>query len=80
MEFEKAMKIRRSIYNLAGTSPIADEKIEAILADAITYTPSAFHSQSSRVVLLLGDRHLKLWDIVRKTLQKIVPADKFAPT
>ena len=80
MNFLDAMKKRRSIYHLTNTSPISDDKIKEILSDAVTYTPSAFHSQSSRVLLLLGDQHLKLWDIVKDTLRTIVPADKFAPT
>lgn len=80
MNFLDAMKKRRSIYHLTNTSPISDDRIKEILSDAVTYTPSAFHSQSSRVLLLLGDQHLKLWDIVKDTLRTIVPADKFAPT
>ena len=43
-------------------------------------TPSAFNSQSARLVLLLGGEHKKLWEIIRETLRKIVPADKFKPT
>lgn len=80
MNFYDAMKNRRSRYDLTNASPISDEKIKQILADAITYTPSAFHSQSSRVVLLFGTRHQKLWDLVLDTLRAIVPPDKFAST
>ena len=80
MDFYSAMKTRRSHYGLAGTSPIADSRIEEILKDAVTYTPSAFHSQSSRVILLLGDRHKKLWSIVMETLRAVVAPEKFAPT
>lgn len=80
MNFYDAMKNRRSRYDLTNASPISDEKIKQILADAVTYTPSAFHSQSSRVVLLFGARHQKLWDLVLDTLRAIVPPDKFAST
>lgn len=44
------------------------------------YTPSAFNSQSARVVLLLGKEHDKLWDITKEALRKVVPAENFAPT
>ena len=40
---------------------------------ALTYIPSAFNSQSARLVLLLGENHRKLWEIVKSTLKKIVP-------
>lgn len=80
MELYQAMKKRRSNYNLTSSSPISDSRIREILSDAITYTPSAFHSQSSRVVLLLGERHKKFWSLVEDTLRAVVPADKFAPT
>lgn len=80
MNIYDAMKSRRSRYDLTNTTPISQQRIQEILADAITYTPSAFHSQSSRVALLFGERHLKLWSIVLETLRAIVPSDKFAPT
>ena len=44
------------------------------------HTPSAFNSQSARIVLLLGNHHDKLWDITMEALRKIVPADKFSST
>lgn len=42
--------------------------------------PSAFNSQSTRIVLLLGDNHLKLWTIVKDQLRKIVPENAFPAT
>lgn len=80
MELNIVMKNRRSRYDLTGASPISDQRIQEIVEDAVTYTPSAFHSQSSRVMLLLGEDHQKLWKIVMDTLRTIVPEDKFAPT
>ncbi len=44
------------------------------------HTPSAFNSQTARVVLLLDKHHTRLWDITKEALRKIVPEDKFAPT
>lgn len=80
MDFYEAMKTRRSRYDITNASPIPKQRLEAILADAITYTPSAFHSQSSRAVLLLDEQHKKLWRIVLETLRAIVPPEKFSPT
>lgn len=80
MELYTAMKHRRSRYDLTADSPVSDRRIQEILTDAITYTPSAFHAQGARALLLLGERHQKLWAIATETLQAIVPADKFSAT
>lgn len=80
MNYYDAMKKRRSRYDLTNASPVSDQQIGQILGDALTYTPSAFHSQSSRAILLLGKRHEKLWELVMETLRAIVPADGFAAT
>ena len=80
MELQQAMRARRSRYELENRSPISSAAIETLVQDALTLTPSAFHSQSARAVLLFGDRHQRLWDIVRETLRARVPAEKFAST
>ncbi|MGO4375972.1 nitroreductase family protein, partial [Paenibacillus sp. MCAF20] len=55
--FMEAVKHRRSIYGISKQSDISDEKIAQIVQDAIKHTPSAFNSQSARIVLLLGANH-----------------------
>jgi len=78
--FHEAIKHRRSYYALSNASPISDEAIQEILYAVSTYTPSAFNSQSTRMVLLLGDAHKKLWDIVKETLRKKTSAETFVNT
>lgn len=78
--FYDAVKERRSIYAISKESPISDEKIQEIIEHAVKHTPSAFNSQSARVVLLLGKEHDKLWDITMEALRKIVPPDQFSQT
>lgn len=80
MEFSEALKHRRSRYALDGTSPIGDERIEQIIGECLQYTPSAFHTETARVIVLFGDNHTKLWDIVKETLRARVPAEAFAAT
>jgi predicted oxidoreductase (fatty acid repression mutant protein) len=46
----------------------------------VKHVPSAFNSQSGRAVLLLGKSSDEFWSMVKESLRKIVPADKFAPT
>ncbi|WP_139997817.1 nitroreductase family protein [Paenibacillus paridis] len=78
--FFDAVKSRRSIYAISKEAVISDEKIVAIVQDAVKHTPSSFNSQSARVVVLLGDNHDKFWDITTNTLRAIVAADQFEPT
>lgn len=80
MTFKEAIKNRRTYYSISNESPISDKQIEEILEFALLHVPSAFNSQTTRVVLLLGDQHKKLWDITKETLRKIVPAEQFGNT
>lgn len=79
-EFFEAVKERRTIYGIGNESPISEEKIESIVNEAVKYTPTAFNSQSGRVVVLFGDAHHTLWNIAKEALRKIIPADSFEST
>ena len=79
-DFYVALQGRRSVYGLSKEKVTSDERIQEIIETAVKHTPSAFNSQSARVLVLLGDHQNKLWDITKEILKKIVPADKFAPT
>lgn len=80
MEFNEAIKTRRTRYSIDSSATISDSKIEKMVRDAVKYAPSAFHSQSSRVILLLGVNHSKLWSIVKEILRTKVPAESFPVT
>lgn len=79
-DFKEALENRRSCYNLDNKVSISDNEIKDILNFAVKHVPSAFNSQSTRVVLLLGDHHKKLWNIVKETLRKLVSAETFKST
>ncbi|MBD7913950.1 nitroreductase family protein [Clostridium sp. Sa3CUN1] len=78
--FIEAIKERRSIYAISKESPISDEKIVEIVEDVVKHVPSAFNSQTTRTVVLLGEHHDKLWDITMEALRKIVPEKDFGST
>jgi predicted oxidoreductase (fatty acid repression mutant protein) len=79
-DLKKAIENRRTYYNISVKSPVADSEIKEIIDFAVLHVPSAFNSQSTRIILLLNDNHKKLWNIVKSVLKKIVSADAFAPT
>ncbi|MCD7901103.1 MAG: nitroreductase family protein [Bacteroides sp.] len=67
--FTEAMKHRRSYYALSNHSPLSAEEIESLINNVVTHVPSAFNSQTSRIVLLIGKHHQKLWEIVENILR-----------
>lgn len=72
---------RRSIYALNDKLPISNDEALNIIKHAILHTPSAFNSQSTRLVVLFGDDHKKLWQITEDLLRKMVNDDeKFKST
>lgn len=80
MSFLDQIKQRRTIYAIGKHVPIQKEQIEDIIKQAVRHSPSAFNSQTSRVVTLYGQSHTKFWEIVRETLRKIVPEAAFEST
>jgi hypothetical protein len=75
--FLNALVERRTVYSLTSKSSIPDERIVEIVQHSVLHSPTAFNSQSNRAVVLFGQNHTKLWDIVAESLKKILPADKF---
>lgn len=73
--FAEAMAHRRSYYSIGSDSSVLDEEIVHIIREAVKNVPSAFNSQSTRIVLLLGDEHKKLWNIMKETLKARISAE-----
>ncbi|MGE9549008.1 nitroreductase family protein [Snodgrassella sp. CS2] len=76
----EAIEKRRTQYALGKNITQEQEEITALVEQAVKLSPSAFNSQSSRVVVLFNQQSEKFWHIVMNELRAIVPADKFAPT
>jgi predicted oxidoreductase (fatty acid repression mutant protein) len=51
-KFFDAVKNRRTHYGLSKEKIVSEEKILGIVKEALTHTPSAFNSQSARLVVL----------------------------
>ncbi|MFK4205250.1 nitroreductase family protein [Acinetobacter junii] len=78
--FLNSIKARRTIYAIGKKVTVDQAKIEETIREAVKQSPSAFNSQTSRVVTLYGESHTNFWNIVRETLRKIVPAEAFEST
>lgn len=73
-----AVEQRRSIYALDAAIAISPERVVEIVEHSVKWAPSAFNSQTARVVVLFGEQHKKLWNRTKEILRAIVPADAFA--
>ena len=49
--FEEALEHRRSYYSIGSSSPVSDEELIRVVRQAVKHVPSAFNSQSTRIVL-----------------------------
>ncbi|MEA4879901.1 MAG: nitroreductase family protein [Synergistaceae bacterium] len=78
--FFEAVRDRRSIYGLSKESPVPDSRLREMISIAVKHAPSAYNSQSARVVLLLGEHHDRFWNMVKKVLRKKVSPEKFPQT
>lgn len=79
-DFYSAIKNRRTFYGIGKESTVSNDRIHEIVNHAVTVAPTAFNSQSERVILLLGEQHNKLWDITMEALRKVVPKESFSQT
>ncbi|KAF8338072.1 uncharacterized protein EI90DRAFT_2967924 [Cantharellus anzutake] len=75
--FLQAIAERRSVYALTRKSSIPDERVVEIVQHAVLHTPTSFNSQSNRAVVLFGENHVRLWDVVAESLRKILPPEQF---
>jgi len=74
--FKAAIEHRRSIYGLAKQIPLTDAQLEDLVKEALLHVPSAFNSQSTRIVMLLGAQHNRFWDIVKSAIARATTPDK----
>jgi len=78
--FKEALKARRTFYQIENKSTLSDKEIRDLIRFAVEFVPSAFNSQTTRVALLTGKAHEKLWNIVKNVLRERVPAEVFGKT
>lgn len=71
---------RRSIYQLGNKEVLSKDEVNALIEQMVRNCPTAFNSQSGRVVVLFGEENQKLWRLTAETLKKAVPEAAFQKT
>ena len=79
-DVQQVAENRRTVYALNKNLPLPAAEVAKIIEHTVLHTPSSFNSQSTRVVVLFGAEHEKLWQITEDALRAIVPAESFEPT
>lgn len=79
-EFLNALKKRRSIYALGNNLTQTTAEITELVKEIVRESPSAFNSQTQRVVILTGESYQKLWQLTTNLLEPLTPPDAFAGT
>jgi len=80
-KFIELAKQRRTIYSLGRNVKLSEDELTDLIKENIKNGPSSFNNQTTRAVILFGDSHEKLWDIVIDRLKQEVPDEAaFAKT
>ncbi|MCH5463697.1 nitroreductase family protein [Levilactobacillus tujiorum] len=80
-KFIELAKKRRSIYALGRKVDFSQDELVDLITSVIKQAPSPFNNQTTRAMILFGNSHEKLWDIVAAALRQVVKDDDaFAKT
>jgi hypothetical protein len=77
MENLQTLILRRSVYDLNKDIKVKKEEIVNVLETVLKHTPSAYNSQSQRMVLLVDKYHEIFWDMVKSAIKKVTSEQDF---
>ena len=80
MQIIKSFENRRSIYSLGNRQVLSQDEISELIKKTTENAPTAFNSQSGRIVILYGEAYHKMWDITLQALSKVTPPEKINST
>lgn len=76
MSVKEALEKRRSYYHIEKNLPVEEEKVIRLVEEFTEMVPDAFNMKSSRVVVVLDEKHNQLWDKVGEMFGGRVPQEK----
>ncbi len=79
-DFLELIRGRRSVYALNTNTAVSQKQIMNVIERCVYEAPSAFNSQSPRIVVLFKDSSKKFWNLTMDSLRKVIPPEKFGPT
>lgn len=55
---------RRTYYALSDKSTLSNEQLTKLVGDAVKFTPTSFNMQQNRAIIVTGEKHRQMWDII----------------
>lgn len=77
-ELRKLMQERKSVYKIGRQTEVSPDQVAERLEEVVTDIPSAFNSQSPRLVLISGEKHEKVWDLIDASQKEALRPDSYA--
>lgn len=75
--FAELLENRRSQYVIGANTDVTAEQVAEALKNVVPHVPTAFNSQSSRLVVASGENNAKLWDLIKDVQSKVLPEETF---
>lgn len=72
LQWLEAAKHRRSVYGLASTSKISKEEIQKILEETLSFAPSSYNTQPTRLTLITGEKQREFWNAIQAVAEPIL--------
>ncbi len=70
--FQDLVAKRHSTYHIGRNTDRTPEEVTEYLRELTQWVPTASHSQTSRLVLVFGDKHEALWDEIHDVQSKVL--------
>lgn len=77
MSYANLLTSRRSIYHIGRNTPVTAEEVTEKLQILIPTIPTAYHVESSRLIVASGQLHEKLWDTLHDSQKAFVDPERY---
>ncbi len=76
-EFVKLMQNRRSIYDVGTNTDVTAEDVAARLKEIAKEVPNAFGIQTTRYVVVSGEKNKELWTLLHDTQKNVLSEEMY---
>jgi predicted oxidoreductase (fatty acid repression mutant protein) len=68
---------RRTYYALSNKSTLSNEQITELVGKAVKFGPTSFNMQQNRAIIVTGEKHRQIWDIIIESQKGADPCTSF---
>jgi predicted oxidoreductase (fatty acid repression mutant protein) len=70
---------RRTYYALSNKSTLSNEQITELVGKAVKFGPTSFNMQQNRAIVVTGEKHRQIWDIIIESQKGADPCTSSPP-